>query len=1128
MARLFCDLLVLIAGWYCAGGAQPSMAAENLVRNGSFEGGPLYWHNIDPKQKRIVEGGKNGRHALRIEKDYVMSAPFRAEKGEPYTVSFWVKGDKPGLISVQMPPSAREVGTASKRLWMTEGTKSAPIGTDWKRVSFTWKADLPNDGFWPRQNYLVSIGAGDTTPVLIDGVTVTQGRQGTSDYLGAKPIEATAECLDWPGFEGAKANIFEPGATVRIVGHANNCGDRPCSATLRWQFFDYEGAAPLGKPVDRAVELAAGQSESITLPMKLPARGCLLVRVSVLVDGKTIDSSELPLTSLAYPMAATKPDFRERFGGSFAGGIGCVEKFQRIGFGWIRWRPHSNGEDHLPIEPKPGQGWKWTWFDKELDEQEAHGCSAHLVLYPPPKWVMTPGNPLPKDMRWKADDPRWQDLSIQTTWDKFVKGAVEHYRGRSVIFEIENEPDFDRWLESKLADEYSRFTLRTARLIKQTAPNVKVMVNNVYGVPSSLNTNLFHSAAGLKDIDVVSWHDYHAGWLTDAKGIQRMRQALDEAGGKHVELWFNEGWAFTNTAVDEPIACTGLTSVQSTNAIMASVAEMSVAGQKKTILFHTSYEDHGQSFWDYSGPGTLLWDWYNYPLPLVATWNVMSHHIGISDEIGFVRPLGANLAIFQDLRNDRGVILTYADQDSQQDATFALPAALKGMIVEDCMGNAAPLSGPKLIVPRSGRLTYLYDARGSSAKEYLAALEPLDRKHASFVTAGDQSAAIWRLPATWEGTTKGMSEGSIALCNGKPVWKLEQVWPADPTQRENYRPMTWTGVEWNVKEGGMGGQPEATMKDGVLTLKTRAEHGEPRRPRWAGLVFVAPKGGVYSLHGKADAHIWDGANKTQLVLYRKAAKKVTKLLTQAVENDGAVGLDNVIIELDANDELVILPRIEGAFAGGELRLRDFSITEVTGHASASQIFRLPQVWEGTEKGRPTGNPLLMEKKPVWRLDQLKPKADRIFPASYEPLVWTGSNWSVREGGQGGQPGVEVADGIFKLGMRGPWNGPGIEHEKTAALVFVAPARGTYKIDASVSAKKWEGGAETFPFVVLKKDSQRAAELKKLELPSDGKPVNLSIDVELSADHEVVFLPSCPQYNSGASCEIQGLTIRRAP
>ena len=35
-----------------------SAAPENLIRNGNFEGGMLYWH--DQKGKEIVEGGKVG------------------------------------------------------------------------------------------------------------------------------------------------------------------------------------------------------------------------------------------------------------------------------------------------------------------------------------------------------------------------------------------------------------------------------------------------------------------------------------------------------------------------------------------------------------------------------------------------------------------------------------------------------------------------------------------------------------------------------------------------------------------------------------------------------------------------------------------------------------------------------------------------------------------------------------------------------------------------------------------------------------------------------------------------------------------------------------------------------------
>ena len=65
-----------------------------------------------------------------------------------------------------------------------------------------------------------------------------------------------------------------------------------------------------------------------------------------------------PQDALDTPLSTLLDTLRERFGGSFAGAVGCVEKHQRLGFGWIRWRPHMNGRDHLPDKPQPGQPWE--------------------------------------------------------------------------------------------------------------------------------------------------------------------------------------------------------------------------------------------------------------------------------------------------------------------------------------------------------------------------------------------------------------------------------------------------------------------------------------------------------------------------------------------------------------------------------------------------------------------------------------------------------------------------------------------------------------------------------------------------------------------------------------------------
>jgi hypothetical protein len=1087
-------------------------APENLLRNGSFEGSLLYWHGIDPgKHKLVREGARVGAFALRIEKGYVMSAPFVARRNENVTVSFWARGDRNGEVHVQMPPSAREEGQRAKRLWTREATKVARVTPEWQRVSFTWPADVPPSGFWPDPHYMVLIGSNDSTPLLVDGVAVTPGDQGTADYVPRREVEIVAECPDLPGWEGPKGNFLERGATVRLTAHASNPGPQPRDVTLRWQFIDYEGVKPLGAPAEKKVSLPAGGTASETLPLALPAAGMVLARLSVHSGTTVVDSSDLPLTSLPYPKAAVKPDWRERFGGSFAGGTGCTQKFQRLGFGWIRWRPHMNGEDHLPRDPKGGE-WEWRWFDKELDEQEAHGCSTHGVLYPPPKWIMEKGHPLPKDMRWPADDPRWDDLSVETTWDRFVRGAVTHYRGRSLIYEIENEPEFDPWDEKKLFPEYARFTIRTARLIKQADPKAKVMVNNVYGIPSGVNAAFFR-AGGLKFIDVVSWHDYHAGWLTDAPAIRRMRQNMDEAGGKHAEIWFNEGWAFTNTAVDEPPACTGLTSAQSCNAIVDSVAELTVNGQEKTILFHTAYERHGMSFWDYSGPGTMLWDWYNYPLPIAAAWNVLNHHIGVSDEVGFVRPPGGNFCVFQDLRNGRGVMIAYADRDAKADATVALPDFGAPLSAEDIMGNAS--EAPKtLVLSKTGRPVLLYSAANTAGKAFLEKLQPLDRKHQGFVSAG---GAAWSLPPSWEGKEKGSSEGSVALAGGRPVWRLEQLWPPDWTKKENFRPMTWTGTDWNVKEGGFGGQPGAALKDSALVFGTRAPHGQPPQGRVCGLTFVAPREGTYALSGTAECRIWDGKQKTVLRLLHKKASEVKEAGNVAIPHGGQAPLDSLSVTLAAGEEFTLLPQIEGMYAGGHCTLKDFKVT------LGGAVYRLPASWEGVKKGSVEGNPVRAGGKPVWRIDRVYP--DKVIMAeNYAAVPWDGTAWHPLDREQGGQPGVRVENGTARLSVSGPWQG--IEFQKIAGVVFIVPEGGVWRVRASAGTKPWSGDAKTYRLSVLKKDTQRAAEVKSFDLPRDGSPVALDFEVELTVGHELVFLPLMPDWNNATTTTLEGLSLER--
>lgn len=1080
-------------------------AGPNLLRNGSFEVGMRYWHDIKGKEL-VAEDAAHGKYALRIPKGLVQSAAFELKRGQPVTIAFSARAEAPATMGWQCTPCARELGTKHGLCWGLAGKHPVKVGTAWQRFTFTFTPEVPQDGFWPRPTYMLQLGDG-TKPILIDAVTVMPGKD-TGTHAPWRPVEVSVECPELKGYTDPAANILDRDATVTLTARLANHGETTRNLTLRWQLFDYEGRDPVGPPVVKAVTVPAGGTLAVSTSMMLTATGTVLARAYVLDGGQVVDRSDLPLTTLPHPLAATEPDQRERFGGSLWGPhVG--RQHQRMGLSWTRWRPHMNWADHQPKGPDA-----WHWFDKELDELQAFGISTHAVLYGKPKWAFAKeSDQLPKDMVWPADDKRWDDLTPQCGWDRFVVEAVKHYQGRSLVYEIENEPELDGWNDKQ--DLYARFTIRTARLIKATDPKAQVQVDNVYGIPSGLNRHMLVKG-GAPFIDHISWHDYHDGWLTDASAIRRMRLDLDALGGQHIGIWFNEGWTYTNTAVDEPaVALTRFDAAQATNHLIDCIAEATVAGQDKTILFHTGYEHHGMSFWDYCGPGTMLWDWYGHPLPIIPAWNMLAFHIGLSERVGLVRPPGANTCVFQDLRNDRGVVVAYADRGATSDAAIDLPDVGSPWQGEDAMGNPLTVA-ERLTLSRTGRPVFLFTAGRTPGATLHERLVPLDRKHAGFAAKGAGGATIWSLPPAWDGLRTGASDGSVAMADGRPVWRLEQVWPPDPSKTANYRPMVWNGTTWRVAEGDFGGQPAITRKDDTLNIATRAPHGKPPQWRTAALVFVPPAPGTYVLHGRVEARLWEnGKAKTTLLMMKRDG-------TQAVEIDKLVvppqgtPLDGRIVTLGAGEELVLLPRIDGMYAGGDCRFIGLSISSDTSSDGKPQPFTLPASWTGSRAGATDGNPLLVAGQARWRCDQVWPD-EPMLPANYTPLIWRDTGWQAVKNAADGKPLVQVTDGTVTFALRGAPAG-----QQRGALAFIIPGDGTWTVSGSVRTE----GASTTPcrLALLKKDTQRAAEVRMLELPRDGSAMPFTVSIVATAGHELLFLPDAGRSSADVRIRIENLRI----
>ncbi|MDA3963041.1 MAG: carbohydrate binding domain-containing protein [Planctomycetota bacterium] len=896
-------------------------AAENLVRNGSFEGGQLYWH--DQNDQELVEDAKVGQYALKLTKGWTLSAPIGLEHGAEYTISLWAKSTGgESRVGIGMPPMAREVAQKRGRIWTKGATKSVTLTGEWQRISVTWAADQKPGRMWPLPQYGIYFSANDKRPpILIDGITVTKGTEPSAEYIPRAPIEVVAVPTNLPGYRGAAGNMYKKGETATLDGFASNPGASARTLTARWQLIDYEGIEALADPVDQEIVLAAGATLAVPVSLPLSANGTVLARFSVLDGTELIDSSSVPLCSLPYEKAATVPNYEERFGGSFAGGVECLERMQRIGFGWTRWWANNKWHDY---EPEEGV-YKWS-MDRQ-EEAWKRGISNHVVLYGWPKWIMDKDNPLPRDMRWEPEDPRWDDLSVVTAWDRFVTAAVENFRGKPVVLQIANEPGHDRWKDKdEWKKAYVKFNLRTARLIRKLDPEVKISINNVYGNPSSVNGALL-GAKKMQDFDIWSWHDYHAGWIGDASLMKRMSDRLADANGEHMEVWLTEGWAFTNTLVDQPIACTSLTSVQSTHAIMNSVVEMTASGHDKFVMFHLQYGTHGMSFWDYSGPGNMIWDWYSYPTALVGGWNVLIHHIGYSDQIGLVRPPGANFGIFTDKRNQRGVMVAYADRNAKADITVELP--ISGLTAEDIQGNPVQLDGNTLTLKQNGRPVILYTASGTG-EPLFAALEPLDRKHLGFVEAGAGGTKVYKLPETWQGSKRGTSDGNPALSGDKPIWRLDHLYPTDSKMPENYKPMVWTGTNWLAPDHSQGGHPSGALKDGVLRMGSLGPWGgnEYNYRKQGALAFIVPEAGLYRIQCTASSHTWGGTKRdVYLSVMKKDEQRVGEIEKFALKADKTKVTIDVEVEASEGHELLLLNEMPHHNSSTGVVIQDLTITK---------------------------------------------------------------------------------------------------------------------------------------------------------------------------------------------------------
>ena len=194
------------------------------------------------------------------------------------------------------------------------------------------------------------------------------------------------------------------------------------------------------------------------------------------------------------------------------------------------------------------------------------------------------------------------------------------------------------------------------------------------------------------------------------------------------------------------------------------------------------------------------------------------------------------------------------------------------------------------------------------------------------------SGKVYKAPEFMDGEKQGTAAGNPLEVAGKPLWRLDQIWPDDPLNHDDYKPLLWAGDHWDGAYD-FGGQPGAKVEAGKITLAVRGSWGGGGTMpggKFAALVFLAPaKGHIIRSLGTVRAGVWQGDGSVvslSVLKYDPLTKKVTRLNAQSpTPKDTDVKLADIAADLDAGQELILAPLVGAMYTAANVELTGFQI-----------------------------------------------------------------------------------------------------------------------------------------------------------------------------------------------------------
>ena len=433
-------------------------------------------------------------------------------EGQPYTLSVWLKTDRPGLAV-----------RATVRQWPGKVASKAFAATaGWQRHGFTFEAT--------RESGFVALGAEladparDRATLWIDGIQLQQGREATA-FEPMRAVEIAA-LTDRPG------NIFHLGDDVALALRIFNNTGRARQVSWEERITDFHG---------REVHRAAVSMQAPPLATKrrlvppVAEPGFYRLHLRLQGDG-TVQDRQMRF-AVIFPYARTHPNADSQFGINHAF---VSDHFMRLaqdaGVGWVRsW--FAKWDD---VERQKGQ-FGFSEPDLQLSRLLKLGVRVEVCLATPSsRWASSAPADLGGTTGSEAERRRnwWLPTSFDD-YENYVFRVVGHFKDRVKHWEVFNEPtDRKGGPQSNLdlKTHYIRFLRRARAGARRADPKCQVL-----GAGHHYVSHAMEKQNALASMDIISEHAYPG--LAGSPSWQRRWDALGtkfRAAGGPRPIWMTE------------------------------------------------------------------------------------------------------------------------------------------------------------------------------------------------------------------------------------------------------------------------------------------------------------------------------------------------------------------------------------------------------------------------------------------------------------------------------------------------------------------------------------------------------------------------------------------------------------